>query len=188
MDFDPRREIIGKASKMGMKKVLFLCTGNYYRSRFAEGLFNHLADQQRLGWRAESRGLAIGRNGIVNVGPIAPDTLEAFQQRSIPVPEDIRYPTTATLPDFASADLVIALKEAEHRTLIQQHFPDWTERVTYWHVHDLDQAPARSAIPEMETLVRALIARLCKAAEIEGLDTDEQRVMKAPLPPAPPSE
>lgn len=41
-----------------MKTVLFLCTGNYYRSRFAEYLFNHLAEQQTLEWRAESLGFA----------------------------------------------------------------------------------------------------------------------------------
>jgi hypothetical protein len=28
---------------IAMKSVLFLCTGNYYRSRFAEELFNHRA-------------------------------------------------------------------------------------------------------------------------------------------------
>jgi protein-tyrosine phosphatase len=30
------------------KIMLFLCTGNYYRSRFAELLFNHLAKQRGL--------------------------------------------------------------------------------------------------------------------------------------------
>jgi len=35
--------------------VLFLCTGNYYRSRFAEILFNAVAAKEGLGWRADSR-------------------------------------------------------------------------------------------------------------------------------------
>ena len=39
-------------------KVLFLCTGNYYRSRFAEMLFNALASRKDLDWTADSRGLA----------------------------------------------------------------------------------------------------------------------------------
>jgi len=38
--------------------VLFLCTGNYYRSRYAEELFNHLARAEGLSWRAISRGAA----------------------------------------------------------------------------------------------------------------------------------
>ncbi|MBN2191381.1 MAG: hypothetical protein JW751_01075 [Polyangiaceae bacterium] len=39
-------------------QVLFLCTGNYYRSRFAEAVFSHGASQRAVGWRALSRGLA----------------------------------------------------------------------------------------------------------------------------------
>ncbi|MEJ7592066.1 MAG: low molecular weight phosphatase family protein, partial [Planctomycetaceae bacterium] len=33
-----------------MKTVLFLCTGNYYRSRYAEILFNAKAEEMGLEW------------------------------------------------------------------------------------------------------------------------------------------
>jgi protein-tyrosine phosphatase len=149
---------------MSVRAVLFLCTGNYYRSRFAEGLFNHLASQLRLDWRADSRGLTLDRSQTGNVGPISTHTLEAFKHRSIPIGEPIRYPKTATLADFTSANLIIALKEAEHRALIRQHFPDWEHRVTYWQVHDVDLALPQFALAEIETLVRDLIARLSHSA------------------------
>jgi len=42
-----------------MKVVLFLCTGNYYRSRFAEEMFNFLGPVKCPGWAAVSR---IGRS------------------------------------------------------------------------------------------------------------------------------
>jgi len=148
------------ASNMSVRTVLFLCTGNYYRSRFAEGLFNHLAGQLRLDWQADSCGLALGRAETDNVGPISVYTLQAFKLRSIPTAQPIRYPRMVTLADLTSADLVVALKEAEHRALMRQHFPDWEHRITYWHVHDLDQAPPRHALAEIETLVQDLIARL----------------------------
>ena len=145
---------------MSARTVLFLCTGNYYRSRFAEGLFNHLAGQLRLGWRADSCGLALGPRETVNVGPISIYTLEAFKLRSIPIVEPIRYPRTVALADLTSANLIIALKEAEHRALMRERFPDWERRITYWQVHDLDQAPPHVALAEIEKLVRGLIARL----------------------------
>lgn len=40
-----------------MDTVLFLCTGNYDKSRFAEEYFNHRAILLGAGWRADSRGL-----------------------------------------------------------------------------------------------------------------------------------
>jgi protein-tyrosine-phosphatase len=52
------------SSQMGQrreKNILFLCTGNYYRSRFAEVLFNSVAGKMGLPWQAYSRGLALER-------------------------------------------------------------------------------------------------------------------------------
>ncbi len=48
-------------AKSDNKTVLFLCTGNYYRSRFAEILFNSVAGNMGLPWQASSKGLALER-------------------------------------------------------------------------------------------------------------------------------
>src|SRR5229473_3236529 len=60
------------------KTVLFLCTGNYYRSRFAEVLFNSVAGKMGLPWRASSKGLALER-GVNNVGPMAVSAIAALE-------------------------------------------------------------------------------------------------------------
>lgn len=41
-----------------MNKLLFVCTGNLCRSPTAETIFNALAEEHGLDWRAESAGLA----------------------------------------------------------------------------------------------------------------------------------
>ena len=51
-----------------MKVVLFLCTGNYYRSRYAEEMFNLIAPAECPGWTAVSRGIAVDL-GANNVAP-----------------------------------------------------------------------------------------------------------------------
>src|SRR5438445_5832879 len=60
------------------KTVLFLCTGNYYRSRFAEALFNSVAGKMGLPWQVSSRGLALER-GVNNVGPMAVAAVKALE-------------------------------------------------------------------------------------------------------------
>ena len=70
-------------AKHERKTVLFLCTGNYYRSRFAEVLFNSVAARMGLPWRASSRGLALER-GINNIGPMAPSAVKALESLGFP--------------------------------------------------------------------------------------------------------
>jgi len=143
--------------------VLFLCTGNYYRSRFAEILFNQLAREHGLSWRAESRGLDL-KIGTHNVGPISVHARDACAARGVALPEPLRMPIAARPDDFTSARLVIAVKEAEHRPYLSRLFPGWQDRVRYWHVHDLDAASADVAMAELEALVRGLVNEL--ASEI----------------------
>lgn len=143
-------------------KVLFLCTGNYYRSRFAEILFNHLCRKANLPHVADSRALAIER-GSGNVGPLSRHTREALEARQIPLPAELRMPRQAEDQDFAAADLVIAVKEQEHRPLVEQRYPLFTRQVRYWHVHDLDCAQPDQAMREIEAHVRELVRDLSVA-------------------------
>ena len=140
-----------------MKQVLFLCSGNYYRSRFAEHLFNWLASGSNLPWRADSRGLRVGTFG--NIGPISRFAMEGLKQRGIPM-NGQRFPIQLSLPDLAGSNLVIALKEAEHRAILVEQFPLWADGVEYWHIDDLDCAGPEEALPVLEERVRALVQRL----------------------------
>lgn len=146
-----------------MKQVLFLCSANYYRSRFAEHLFNWLAFRADLPWRAESRGLLVGYWG--QVGPIYHSTLEALRRHGVPVDGDHRDPLQLTQIDLETADLVVAVKELEHRPLMAKQFPSWEDRVEYWHIDDLDCAQPEEALPLLEERVKTLVDRLAGASE-----------------------
>lgn len=143
-----------------MRTLLFLCSGNYYRSRYAELLFNHLADQRGLAWRATSRGLSVDRSN--NPGPIAKPTLAALARAGVTPPrtETERYPVQVSEAELAAAQRVVAVKEAEHRPLLTERFPGWEERVVYWHVHDLDKATAEEALAALDGLVADLVEEL----------------------------
>lgn len=142
-----------------MEQILFLCTGNYYRSRFAELLFNHLAERKGLEWRAISRALALER-GIYNVGPISPHAIEGLRQRGVQIPDMLRMPQQLQGTDLESSTRIIALHEPEHRPLVEQRFPPWEQRVEYWHAPDLDKMPPDQALEYIAQQVIGLLPEL----------------------------
>jgi len=150
------------------RTVLFLCTGNYYRSRFAEMWFNHLATERRIDWIASSRGLATETNHLLP-GVISPLAVEALAARGVKLPDPHRNPASCQHADFEQADRVIALKGEEHLPLMRARHPDWAERIEYWDIHDINVAPAEQMLAEIDRRVRALVDELAGSAEPRSL-------------------
>lgn len=140
-------------------RVLFLCTGNYYRSRFAEAVFNHHAVRRKLRWSAFSRGLGV----VPQPYRLSPLALKGLLERGIdPEIHTSPEPIQVDISDFESARLHVALKEREHRPKMQSLFPDWEARIDYWHVHDLDGYGPEEALPEIERRVLQILHRISR--------------------------
>jgi predicted translation initiation factor SUI1 len=142
-------------AKRGRKTVLFLCTGNFFRSRFAEALFNAVAGKMGLPWQASSRNLGL-EQGVDNVGPMAVAAINALKGIGVPAGDDcVRLPAQVTTDELERADRVVALKQAECLPLLQERFPAYVQKVEFWHV---DEAPEALALIERE--IMGLVARI----------------------------
>jgi protein-tyrosine-phosphatase len=105
------------------KNISFLCAGNYYRSRFAEVLFNSVAEKMGLPWQASSRGLALER-GVKNVGPMAVTAIMALEALGVRAADAVtRFPAQVTTDDLKCAGRVVALNHAEHLPAAKNGFP-----------------------------------------------------------------
>ena len=83
--------------------MLFICTGNVYRSRFAEAVFNHHAEQREIPWTAFSRGLAVH----LTEEDLSPFTAGALASRQI----ELRH-TGASRKQLSETDLSVTLAGA----------------------------------------------------------------------------
>ena len=149
--------------------LLFLCTGNYYRSRFAEILFNWLAAGAGLDFRASSRGLA---TEVITPerGPISPLVATRLQEKGFDLAAPIRFPQQLAQPDLMAARRIIALDEPEHRPLLELRYPGWADRIEYWHIPDLHLLPAGSALDAIEQEISRLIREYSPAGSLPGQD------------------
>lgn len=89
--------------------VLFVCSGNFYRSRFAEALFNHYAEIGGLSWRAESKGF----KPHLSEGDLSPFARSALTLRGIPLHHTRLQPSKLEEEDMVGATRTVMLKEQE---------------------------------------------------------------------------
>lgn len=141
------------------KSVLFLGTGNFCRSRFAECLFNSVAARMGLPWPGSSRGLAPEQPGRKN-GPMDVAAIKALEARGIRAAECSRAPAEVTSADLGAADRVVALNQVEHQPLVRERFATQAEKVEYWQVAD-----GPEALAAVEKEVMGLVARLLGGGE-----------------------
>ena len=139
-------------------RVLFICTGNYYRSRFAEAVFNHHAEARGLPWRAFSRGLAIH---LVPPGfHLSPHTHQHLTARNMEVRHTAPERKQLSEGDLAESQIIVALKDDEHRPMIRALFPNWESRIQFWDVGDQPDVKPDEGLGEIERLVERLIETL----------------------------
>jgi len=127
-------------------RILFICTGNFYRSRFAEAVFNHRAEQQQLAWAAFSRGLAVH----LAEGYLSSFAAEALLARQIDLRHTGRERVQLSEDDLLKADRWIAMDRIEHFPMMQNQFSAWADKIEYWDVPDLPYRPFEGALVEIE--------------------------------------
>ncbi len=126
------------------KRVLFICSGNFYRSRLAEILFNHEAAAAGLSWEADSRGL-LQAGELKGLSPQAAHYLERNNLAALAA--DPRDPIALDVEDLTDADLVIGLCRQEHKTMIEQKFLALAKalhkagHLRYWNIYDIPGRP-----------------------------------------------
>jgi len=137
------------------RNILFVSRRNPHGGRYAEALFNFYAQRARSPWRATARTIwarpalprpAASRTATVSCRP---------------------GPAVLTLIDLMEAEKRVALSAASDRPLIHDLFPEWTDRIEYWHVRDLDihRALDTDTVVFIERNVDRLLAEL-RAAQL----------------------
>lgn len=167
-------------SKERRKRLLFICSGNYYRSRLAEILFNHLAGEEGLAWDAQSRGL-LSTGELKGISEHAVAYLKANKMNHLAA--EPRNPLVADVEDLTDADLVIGMCLEEHKPMVEQKFLALAKalhragRIRYWNIYDIPgrpraivrllggghkgpSQPAESGTEHIALAVRALVKEL----------------------------
>jgi protein-tyrosine phosphatase len=97
-----------------VKTVLFVCTANVCRSPMAEAIFNALAEDKQLHFRARSSGVAALENE-----PMTPNARAALEEVGIPAGHHRARQVTESM--LREADLVLALSP-RHTAELQRRY------------------------------------------------------------------
>ncbi len=136
-------------------RVLFVCTGNFYRSRFAEAVFN---EHPPPGWTAFSRGLD---TSTPRTTPVSPLVSAELRRRRIDVARAGAAPQPLTQRDLDEADLVVLMNGPEHAPALRRQFPGFSfDKVRTWAVPDVPKLAAAEAFKAMWRMTTALVAEL----------------------------
>ena len=138
-----------------MNQVLFICTGNYYRSRYAEIVFNHTASQYGLDWNSFSRGF----RESTREAPISHHASNALMDKNIFL-DQVRYPKQLSPSDLALAHRIILMDDQEHRPMMNSEYPEWFDHVEFWNIQDIDFETPNSALGRLDSKIDLLIGSL----------------------------
>lgn len=137
--------------------VLFVCTRNVFRSRFAEALFNWTASKTNLSVRAISRGLA---PQLALEDSLSPYVEGALRSNGISLSHTSPTKSHLRENDLRQSLRVIVLNDREHRAPLSEQYPDLVASFEFWNVEELSRWEPERMIGHIEEEVRALVMGL----------------------------
>lgn len=130
--------------RVPIRQVCFVCTGNLYRSKYAEAWFNNLCIKDGVNdLRAFSRGLAVQPTEDYDHGEaftipirLALPTYERMVKRNIPFCLMGATNVMLSAYDCASSDMIVLMNKDEHLPKMQDRFPDHLDKVECYEIGD----------------------------------------------------
>lgn len=126
-------------------KVCFVCTGNYYRSRFAEATFNFMAKECGEEYVAESRGLNVSAADKVanDYGELSPYTKNKMEELDIPISFTSSKRQPISKQDLKDFDIIVVMDRSEHFSMVKSFVGEDEDMILsaknfkYWAIKDV---------------------------------------------------
>ena len=140
-----------------MNNILFVCTGNIFRSRFAEEVFNHLCKINGVDATAFSAGLQVGRYKQRKIYRPAMNELERLKIEPLRSNEDSVHIDDI---DVSIYDQIICMDEEEHKPMVRSNELLSGFTFQYWNIVDMPKVPSDISLPRCYKKVETLIDQL----------------------------
>lgn len=128
------------------KKVVFICTGNFYRSRYAEAYFNCKAAWKKAPYKAISRGFRVDPD----LGPISTFALLRIVERGISADCFENRAKMLYQGDIESNDIAICMYEKEHKPMAEIFCESVEDRIIYWNIPDINENSSNKTLDLIE--------------------------------------
>ena len=140
-----------------MNNILFVCTGNIFRSRFAEEVFNHLCKINGVDATAFSAGLQVGRYKQRKIYRPAMSELERLKIEPLRSNEDSVHINDI---DVSIYDQIICMDEEEHKPMVRSNELLSGFTFQYWNIVDMPKVSSDISLPKCYKKVESLIDQL----------------------------
>ena len=140
-----------------MYKILFVCSANIFRSRFAEEVFNSLTQSSKISAQAFSAGLKVGEYHIRKIYRPAMDQLKHLNITPKRPDELSVHINDINLQDY---DRFICMDENEHRPMVESNPLVQNIDFEYWNIIDEPKVESDVSLPICYNNVKELILDL----------------------------
>jgi len=119
------------------KQILFVCTGNWFRSKFAETYLRSKGYTNVI-----SRGIDVNNNKYKEIRKL--QKINKCVKKKLKQLKLIKFynynivPTQLSNSDIKRSRITIAMDKKEHRKAIKSTFSKYSNNVIYWDISDVD--------------------------------------------------